>query len=499
MGRYLIETHGQKFEVTAPSPEAAMSALNKLVDDYGQEEAAPTEGEALRDYIAKNGLPGQGHLAFAAKGVESLPIIGRPIMEGIQNLQGGLAEMLGIGSREDVSAFTDAAVQGAPVEAAAGELFGNVAPVAMAGIPALGGKLLGMTGNLGSRVGYGALSGGAIAGADAATDGKSPEDVVLAAILGSTLGGGLPLAGKGLQMAGASLKQAMTPAVTEGTSEGIKNVSRAMFERARTSPVQIGDDQFLPWLSQLQSEVRRRRMNPTLDPKSSAAFDELLTAADEMTQSGRVLDLGDLHIFRQIAQKAAQSGEGRDSMFGSLMIDAIDNLAASTGDDALASGISAWAQGSRAELIESAIERARLAGSGFENGLKNELRKIVNNDRLRQGFSAEELELMRDIVRGSFTGNVIAALGKLGLGGNRVAGPVIASIVGGPVGMVAATGARRASEQASENAAQRLLDTVAGGTAEPRGLEAVIQAMLAARSAPMRVGYGQAAVPMLAN
>jgi hypothetical protein len=65
-------------------------------------------------------------------------------------------------------------------------------------IPGVG-RVLGMTGNLGSRMGFGAASGAAIGAADTAVRGGSAEDAKNSALVGGGIGAAFPLVGAGLR------------------------------------------------------------------------------------------------------------------------------------------------------------------------------------------------------------------------------------------------------------------------------------------------------------
>ena len=201
------------------------------------------------------------------------------------------------------------------------------------------------------------------------------------------------------------------------------------------------------------------------------------------------MTFGDLHNLRQIAQKAAMSSEGRDQMFSEKIIEMLDSFitrpsSAVTADgpangNMMLTAISTWARAKRVSLLEQAIERAQNAASGFENGLRIEFRKLLNNKKTSQLFNSVERDELKRVVLGSTGANLMKLIGKFGFGGGNASnmlGGSIGTSVGaslgsalGPLGTAAgaaiagggATLARRASERLTANAAERAAKVVA--------------------------------------
>jgi hypothetical protein len=113
----------------------------------------------------------------------------------LERLRGAVQGM----TPEQVHAETQATEQANPIASGVGTVAGTVLPFMGAGaIPGVG-RVLGMTGNLGSRMGFGLLSGGAISGADAKARGKSDNEAITDAAIGGGIGAAFPLVGAGLR------------------------------------------------------------------------------------------------------------------------------------------------------------------------------------------------------------------------------------------------------------------------------------------------------------
>lgn len=155
--------------------------------------------ERAVEHYQQHGVPGQHLQAFADKAIEAIPVAGPAIKGGLEAARGGIGDFLrtlGIDAPtgEEINSSSEMAVKGEPGAAAAGEVFGTVAPLAVAGMPAMGARLLGAAGGLPSRVAFGSLSGAGLSYADTlARGGESPDT---AAAIGGTVGAALPLGGR---------------------------------------------------------------------------------------------------------------------------------------------------------------------------------------------------------------------------------------------------------------------------------------------------------------
>lgn len=171
--------------------------------------------------------------AFAASGsfLEGMPLIGSTLIDIAKKGRAGFQGM----TPEEVNAEYDAAKEANPITSGVSSLAGGIAALAPLGATALGGRLLGMTGGFGSRLLMGGLSGGAISGADTITRGGSLEDAGKSAVLGTLLGGAIPLAGAGVRMAG-NVARPYVGALTKPVSEAYRRAGSAFGRDAAANP-----------------------------------------------------------------------------------------------------------------------------------------------------------------------------------------------------------------------------------------------------------------------
>lgn len=146
---------------------------------------------------------------FTDAAIEAVPVVGAPASRAINEGGAQLRSMVQgqpiDQARQEVSDRGQFLGQKHREAQVAGQVTGTVAPLMALGGTQLGGKILGETGSLASRVGLGALSGGAIAGADTATRGGDMGDVALSTGLGVAGGAAVPLATAGVRKVAQAL------------------------------------------------------------------------------------------------------------------------------------------------------------------------------------------------------------------------------------------------------------------------------------------------------
>jgi hypothetical protein len=159
--------------------------------------------------------------AFAASGsfLEGMPLIGSTLIDLAKKGRAGVQGM----TPEAVSAEYDAAKAANPITSTVAGVGGSIAALAPLGATAVGGRLLGMTGGFGSRLGFGIASGGALSGADALTRGATPQEARMSALAGGALGAAFPLIGAGFRKAVSPFAKTATDKATKLLkSEGVE-------------------------------------------------------------------------------------------------------------------------------------------------------------------------------------------------------------------------------------------------------------------------------------
>jgi hypothetical protein len=136
----------------------------------------------------------------------------------------------------------------------------------------------------------------------------------------------------------------------------------------------------------------------------------------------------------------------------------------------------------RSERLAGAMETAKDAASGYENGLRIEFRKLIKDQKFFRGLTDGEQAAIRAVVRGTPVGNTLKRVSRLSFGhgaqtnvlggmvgsglgaaaGNAVAGPIGAA-AGAALTAGAGHLAGNLSEQATESLARRAGAITAGG------------------------------------
>lgn len=374
-----------------------------------------------------------------------------------------------------------------PVGSAVAEVAGAI-PTGMVA----GGQLAGQGAKLATRALTSGVVGagqGAVYGAGAADDDKGLGGLVGGGV-GLGIGAALPVIGnaiaKGVQRSqqGRILDAAAKAAPT---ADEIRSAASTMFEQATGgTPIAISDNAYMRFLGDVQAVAKKLRINENLDPKSVGLSEMMLSIADDINAGGTVLDLKDLHLLRQAAQRVAMSSEGRDAAFANTIISKLDDFAKglkpadilggqdpTAATNALFKGISAWSRASKVGLMEEAIRVGQAAAAGPEKGIRNALRTMIfKKPDIWRRFSAAEQQAIKDVIDGTPASNLMKLIGTFGFGGNTAtngiggaAGMALGQMAGGPVGMVVGpvlgSIGRNASERMTEGLAQRALGAAA--------------------------------------
>ncbi|AZO45880.1 hypothetical protein EJ076_34755 [Mesorhizobium sp. M7D.F.Ca.US.005.01.1.1] len=262
-------------------------------------------------------------------------------------------------------------------------------------------------------------------------------------------------------------------------------------------------------------------------PEQHGAFETILARHAANAEKGGA-SLQDLEILRRSLLNAGKAplnpsaGELSRQLIGKLdeTVNGLGganlvNAGGQTADEtlsALQDARSIWKTGVKSDIIEQAVERAKNAASGYENGLRNEFRKLLNNKTYKGTFNDTERVALQQVVRGTPTSNALRFLGGFGvpldngrnflgsvMGGGvgstlgaAVAGPVGAA-VGGPALIAAGTLAKQASSamtgksallaealvKAGPDASRLFSEAMAQSSAA--GKQALLQAMMQAK------------------
>lgn len=353
-----------------------------------------------------------------------------------------------------------------------------------------------------TRVAAGAGEGaayGAAYGAGNAKEGERLQGAGTGVVLGAGIGGALPAVGSALRkpFEAATRKTALSSAPTK---EALRSTAKTLYQQADDSGVRFSDQSVATLARGVSDDMATGGYNARLNPKISAVLDELGGL------QGQAPTLERLEQVRRVALNAAKSNEPSDRMLAGRIIENIDqfverispaHMVAGTNKtqavQALQQARSTWKTLRKTEMLEEAVEKAKLQASGFENGLRTQFRALLRKPKTRKMFTKEEQAAMIRVVSGGATENTLRFLGKFGLpveGGNNALGSVLGAGIGATLGsavgapgagaMVApilGASARKLSERATRQNADIAQALVRGGKIKPAQVPQVIQAL----------------------
>lgn len=270
------------------------------------------------------------------------------------------------------------------------------------------------------------------------------------------------------------------------TREEVKAASSALYKEADDLGVSITQQGLSDLSDGLSGLAKASGFNKRIHPKVAAALESFEDLA------GKNPTLKELDIQRRILGSAANSMEPDERRIAAMLIEELDDYVLNIKPQHIATGNGQrageileqarglWAQNRKAGLIEDALEKARNQASGFENGIRVQFRNLLNDKKKMRGFTDEEKDAIKQVVRGTKKENMLRLIGKLGFGEGASTNLVGASIgagfgslVGGTAGAVmtpiAGQLARNAAQKATRNNAKIVEDVIlSGGT--PRKL-----------------------------
>lgn len=248
-------------------PEQQEATVNEIAAQLGATETAPKSGFARlmagedSASLERSGNVGMApppkatpweRLRSASGGMwEGVPIIGKPISDALATGDAYINSLLNGGAPEEnleaVKQRQEQAFERAPEARTVGNLVGGVGTYAVGGAPALGGKLLGMTGSIGSRIGFGLGSGAALSAGDTAIRGGDAGDIATSGLIGGGVGGGIPIVGAAAKAVLGPVARSVGQTVRGAFSrdaEAIRRVSGAYDQDLRAgNPMLSPDDE----------------------------------------------------------------------------------------------------------------------------------------------------------------------------------------------------------------------------------------------------------------
>ena len=392
--------------------------------------------------------------------------------------KGTMAERYTMG-REKMRAGEEAAMEQRPGSLVGGELAGAIAtPVpalAQAGrFPVLGG--MGTGAMIGG--GYGFLSG----------EGEERiEDAKKGAGLGALLGGAIPAVGGRIQQlrdSGALRRQIGQAARSGKTTDELRAAGNAGYQAIDDMGVQIKPQSFEGARQEIIDYLQKNTgfdqlPGPgSLTPGTARVAQIMSEASSEMANTpGAALPFKALDQMRRQAGAAAGNVANRtDQRAGAAVIQGMDDFVAKMGDADVVSGdVGAlqsalpkvreiWANMSKSQKLDDAIEAAESYVSGPASGLRNQFARILRSPKALRGFTPAEVAAIRRVANGTLPEQLVyLAAGGIGNVMSVVGGAAAGGLPGAVGGVAASAGLRKVAESLARRNAERARSAVASG------------------------------------
>jgi hypothetical protein len=245
----------------------------------------------------------------------------------------------------------------------------------------------------------------------------------------------------------------------------LKEVSRGVYKELDDLGVTVKTEAFNSMLKTAVRRAKREGVDEVLTPKSQRVVDLFGKDISER----KIRTVSDLERMRKRAQQAASSPDLDDARVGTTIIDEIDSFMDNVAPNAFSGDLKGknigsrfkaarklWGRARRAELIQLAMERAGRQATGFENGIRTQLRQILNNKKQSRYFTKDELAAMDDVVKGSNEQNILKLVGRLGFSegqATNILGGLASTAIFGPGATVAGQISRKLAQRSTKNAA----------------------------------------------
>lgn len=344
---------------------------------------------------------------------------------------------------------------------------------------------------------------GSVAGGDIAKAAGAPEQVgdIAGALAGSIIGHD-PAAI--FRRGGSAIPSALD----------LKTAARQAYDTVDNSGMVIGAPAMGQMATDLESKLAGLGFHPGLQPKTAVALGAIRDAA------GNNQTLKGMDVLKRLANNAVNStdvanksdkmmarviGDHIDDFVGGLQPSQVLGAVDTPALDALSNARNMWSRASKADTIETLIDKARLNSKsmvgnfpalGFGNSLRTVFRQLANNPRGMSRFSSPEQDAIRRVATGGPAENVLRLVGKLapdqtipllselGIFGASGLDPTTLALP------IAGTGAKLAATRITANNARRASELMRSGPQPAATAPSVLKAL---RSIPPARAAGIAA------
>lgn len=391
---------------------------------------------------------------------------------------------------------------------------------------------------LAAGVGIGGVVGG-IQGFNESPDWTNASDTAARALkdagVGAVAGGAAPIVAGGLRkLAGAVLPKAAAvegapPAVVAPTVENIERLKNEAYQKVDTLGAAYTPEAYGGLVDKIIADARDARINPALNPKATAAIEEMQNFRNTLAQRGTPLSLTELDQIRQFVNRnVTSSPEASEKFFGRKIAGHIDEFVANSGSEHMAAGSAPEAASAireardlntryeKTRTLQTAMEDAKLqagatgSGGNIDNVIRQKLRSVFKKGR---NWTPEETTAFKQAIEGASGQDLLRMMGKFSPTSGGLTAMLeigLGSAMGGlgvPAAAIGGLAAKTLADRSTKGAAQKIAETILAGPGGPITTKfgkfprtrAGARALAAAMSASGRAAAGSAAVTGLGD
>ena len=284
-------------------------------------------------------------------------------------------------------------------------------------------------------------------------------------MIGGVTGGGVK---KAIDIGTPAFQRLFNKSVERPTVENLRAARSAAYKAVDDAGEVFGAGEMQALFNNVKTAITDSGSYvPGVDKQTGAVLNLL------QANSKRPLTIGQLDKLRQGLWSRYNAANGGEPLILDA-IEAIDDMIVNRGStsELMSAARLAHSRFKKVELLENAFIKARdqTASTGSGGNVLNKYRQavtsIINNPKQAKWFKPEEIETMRNFVRGSFTENQLRRLGKLSPSGNGLMMALNLGAAAYNPAMLAGTAAGAAAKEGADNfgerGAQALLNMAAG-------------------------------------
>lgn len=260
---------------------------------------------------------------------------------------------------------------------------------------------------------------------------------------------------------GGTKDKSISKAVNDAapTGEMLKDAARGIYNELDNVGARVQGGSVDKLVASINQAVSREGIHPKIHTKSVGAVSTVADLGAPIPGLNRgSVRLIDIDTVRKTASDASRNVDLQDARMSGIVLDKIDdfmdNLKISDFEKSTVSSAKEvrniggryrnarqlWNRARKSEILDEAFAKADTAGPGFEQGLRTGFRQIVNNKKLRKGFSNDEMKAMKLVVKGSTAANITKQLGRLGFSERQTSYMLLSAAGGSAIGSVAIGG-----------------------------------------------------------